>query len=243
MVRRRDFTAAEAAYRRAIELNPSYVDAYQRYGEMLRAYLGRKEEALALHQKGLELDPLSTSLNMTLAEDYHELGRFEDALRQRLAILRLRLQPLRRSPDAIPQLFLHVLRRQILARHIFARQDNCTVIMAEVTDVDVDDGAEIIFGDETGKLHCFNHDGTLVDGFPIQTGGEVRGTPVVWDTDGDGLTEIVAALQRQPDVFGAKISGSGLGDCAIGIGYAALDELDYATHHLEIAPAGVMLHD
>jgi tetratricopeptide (TPR) repeat protein len=82
MVRRRDFTAAEAAYRRAIELNPSYVDAYQRYGEMLRAYLGRKEEALALHQKGLELDPLSTSLNMTLAEDYHELGRFEDALRQ-----------------------------------------------------------------------------------------------------------------------------------------------------------------
>jgi WD40 repeat protein len=62
-----------------------------------------------------------------------------------------------------------------------------------IANLDQDPMLEIVFGDETGKLHCFNHDGTLVNGFPIQTGGEVRGTPVVWDTDGDGLTEIVAA--------------------------------------------------
>jgi mevalonate kinase len=57
------------------------------------------------------------------------------------------------------------------------------------------------------------------------------------------LQEIVAALQAAPDVFGAKISGSGLGDCAIGIGYAALDEFGYPVHHLEITPAGVQYHE
>jgi mevalonate kinase len=52
------------------------------------------------------------------------------------------------------------------------------------------------------------------------------------------LHEIVTALQATPDVFGAKISGSGLGDCVIGIGYAELPELDYPVHHLEITSAG-----
>jgi len=52
------------------------------------------------------------------------------------------------------------------------------------------------------------------------------------------LQEIVAALQAEPEIFGAKISGSGMGDCAVGIGYADLKELDYPVHHLEITPAG-----
>lgn len=57
------------------------------------------------------------------------------------------------------------------------------------------------------------------------------------------LEEIVTALQSASDVFGAKISGSGLGDCAVGIGYAELPELDYPVYHLEITPAGVEYHD
>ncbi|MCF7818109.1 MAG: hypothetical protein K9M54_09535 [Kiritimatiellales bacterium] len=52
------------------------------------------------------------------------------------------------------------------------------------------------------------------------------------------LQEIVSALQKAPDIFGAKISGSGLGDCAVGIGFAELKELDYPVYHLEITPAG-----
>lgn len=32
------------------------------------------------------------------------------------------------------------------------------------------------------------------------------------------LTDIIEHLRAQPDIFGAKISGSGLGDCAIGLG-------------------------
>jgi len=57
------------------------------------------------------------------------------------------------------------------------------------------------------------------------------------------LEEIVSALQAAPDVFGAKISGSGLGDCAIGVGIAELAELDYDVYHLEISPAGCSYHE
>ena len=52
------------------------------------------------------------------------------------------------------------------------------------------------------------------------------------------LQEIVTALQADPAIFGAKISGSGLGDCAVGIGHADLAHLDYPVHHLEITPTG-----
>jgi mevalonate kinase len=57
------------------------------------------------------------------------------------------------------------------------------------------------------------------------------------------LQEIVEALQTAPDVFGAKISGSGLGDCAVGIGYADLKDLCYPVHHLEISPTGFECHE
>jgi mevalonate kinase len=57
------------------------------------------------------------------------------------------------------------------------------------------------------------------------------------------LQEIVSALQAEPNVYGAKISGSGLGDCAIGIGTADLTDLDYPIYHLEITPSGIEYHD
>ena len=76
----RDFPAAEQAYKRALELNPNYAPAYHGYGLLLRRGFSRKEEALELHLTALGLDPLSTPINMAVVEDYHELGRFEDAL-------------------------------------------------------------------------------------------------------------------------------------------------------------------
>jgi mevalonate kinase len=57
------------------------------------------------------------------------------------------------------------------------------------------------------------------------------------------LQEIVEALQSAPDVFGAKISGSGLGDCAVGIGIAELKDLRYPVHHLEVSPTGCEYHE
>ena len=56
------------------------------------------------------------------------------------------------------------------------------------------------------------------------------------------LREIVAALQGCPEICGAKISGSGLGDCAIGVGHAELPGLDYPMHHLAISPTGCECH-
>ncbi|MDF7805891.1 hypothetical protein P4E94_00480 [Pontiellaceae bacterium B12219] len=56
------------------------------------------------------------------------------------------------------------------------------------------------------------------------------------------LQEIVSALQRTPEICGAKISGSGLGDCAIGIGVADSVELDYPVYQLEITATGCECH-
>jgi mevalonate kinase len=52
------------------------------------------------------------------------------------------------------------------------------------------------------------------------------------------LDDIVVSLQADPNIVGAKISGSGLGDCAVGVGYANLMNSDYPVHHLEISATG-----
>ena len=53
-----DWAGAEEAFRRAIELNPGYPDAHQRYG-MLLTTLGRFDEAVVQFKHARELDPLS----------------------------------------------------------------------------------------------------------------------------------------------------------------------------------------
>jgi TolB-like protein/Tfp pilus assembly protein PilF len=77
---RRDLEGAEAMSRRALELNPNYATAYSWYGDLLRNYLGRSEEALALHRKAAELDPLSASIISSVGWDLESLGRFDEAL-------------------------------------------------------------------------------------------------------------------------------------------------------------------
>lgn len=57
------------------------------------------------------------------------------------------------------------------------------------------------------------------------------------------LQEIVTELRNHPDISGAKISGSGLGDCAVGIGNAPLAELGYPVYHLETTPIGCECHE
>jgi serine/threonine-protein kinase len=76
----RDYGAAEAAYLKAIQINPNYVTAHHWYGVML-IRTGRFEEALARIDNGLALDPLSSILHIARATALEYLGRFDDSLR------------------------------------------------------------------------------------------------------------------------------------------------------------------
>jgi TolB-like protein/Tfp pilus assembly protein PilF/DNA-binding winged helix-turn-helix (wHTH) protein len=77
---RGDFEGAEAAYQRALELNPNYATTYHWYGALLNSKLGRFEEALPLLLRAAELDPLSAVIFMAVGANLESLGRFEEAL-------------------------------------------------------------------------------------------------------------------------------------------------------------------
>jgi len=77
---KRDSEGAEVAFRRALELNPNYGEVYSGYGELLRDVFGRPEEALALHRKAIELDPLSAAISDQLGRDLSVMGRPDEAL-------------------------------------------------------------------------------------------------------------------------------------------------------------------
>jgi serine/threonine-protein kinase len=72
-----DWAGAEAEFRRAIELNPSSADAYDLYGRLCSA-LGRHDEAIALQQRALELDPLAHKVDVATA--YIRAGRYGEGL-------------------------------------------------------------------------------------------------------------------------------------------------------------------
>jgi tetratricopeptide (TPR) repeat protein len=76
-----DWAGAEKDYRRAIELNPGYATAYQYYAELL-ARLGRRDEALAVVNKGLALDPLSAPINGMKGTIYYYGREPEKAIAQ-----------------------------------------------------------------------------------------------------------------------------------------------------------------
>jgi len=53
------------------------------------------------------------------------------------------------------------------------------------------------------------------------------------------LTEICYALRQQPGILGAKISGSGLGDCVVGLGQIHSSEFSFPVLPLEISSKGI----
>jgi TolB-like protein/DNA-binding winged helix-turn-helix (wHTH) protein/Tfp pilus assembly protein PilF len=66
-------------FRRAIELNPNYATAHQWYGYYLAA-MTRFPEALEEAKKAQQIDPLSLSINTTLAGRYRDLRQFGEAI-------------------------------------------------------------------------------------------------------------------------------------------------------------------
>jgi TolB-like protein/DNA-binding winged helix-turn-helix (wHTH) protein len=76
-----DWTAAEDAYRQAIDLNPSYATAHHWYAEFL-IVRGRLDEARAELEIAKKLDPLSPRIALDVSLPDYFAGRYERAIEQ-----------------------------------------------------------------------------------------------------------------------------------------------------------------
>ncbi len=62
-----------------------------------------------------------------------------------------------------------------------------------VVDLDGDGDLEIVFGDASGRIRVYRHDGTPLSGWPVAVGASLSSSPIaVGDIDGDGDMEVVA---------------------------------------------------
>jgi TolB-like protein/Tfp pilus assembly protein PilF len=103
-----DWPAAEAGFRRALELNPGEVTAHQNYGYMLLVN-GRLAEAERELRRARELDPLSPYVAAMSLFPLYEGRRYDEAVAGAEKLLRL-------SPDlSLPRL--------VLAQALFQRGD------------------------------------------------------------------------------------------------------------------------
>ncbi len=84
-----DPVAAEADFRKGIELAPSYVSGHHWYAVLLINAEGRREEALISLKKAASLDPMSAIVRKSLGDLYAFLGRFEESREQLEASVRI----------------------------------------------------------------------------------------------------------------------------------------------------------
>jgi serine/threonine-protein kinase len=75
-----NWRGAEREFKRAIELDPGYVSAYQWYGLTCLASTGRMVEALAAIRQARDLDPLSLYTSNNLGSILLRLGRYNEAI-------------------------------------------------------------------------------------------------------------------------------------------------------------------
>jgi tetratricopeptide (TPR) repeat protein len=69
-------------YKRAIELQPNDATAHHWFGNDTLAALGRFDEAIAEGKRAIELDPLSTVINVDLAETFYYAHRYDESDKQ-----------------------------------------------------------------------------------------------------------------------------------------------------------------
>lgn len=74
-----DWPGAEKEVKRAIELNPSYATAHERYGRYLM-WLGRKQEAVVEIRRAQQLDPISLIISTTLGQVFHFARDYDRAI-------------------------------------------------------------------------------------------------------------------------------------------------------------------
>lgn len=73
--------AAEAEFKRAIEINPNYATAHHWYSDFL-AMCGRNDESLREIETAVALDPVSPIINTTLGERFFYARRYDEAINQ-----------------------------------------------------------------------------------------------------------------------------------------------------------------
>lgn len=83
-----DWAGAEEEFRRTFELNPNYSIARQWYAMELAA-LGRHEEAVRETERGLQIDPLSLSINATSSLLLYFVRQYDEGLEQGLATVEM----------------------------------------------------------------------------------------------------------------------------------------------------------
>ncbi len=76
-----DWPAAETNYKRAIALNPNYAIAQHWYASFL-SELGRRDEAIPMKRRALDLDPLSMIINADLGFLLYQSRRYDEAIVQ-----------------------------------------------------------------------------------------------------------------------------------------------------------------
>ena len=74
-----DWTGAERALRRAIQLNPNDAQAYHHLANCMRV-LGGLDEAIVARSRAIELDPLNARTTLILGNDYLAAGDLDRAL-------------------------------------------------------------------------------------------------------------------------------------------------------------------
>jgi DNA-binding winged helix-turn-helix (wHTH) protein len=74
-----NWTGAERALSRALELNPNHTEGYLIYGRLLEA-LGELDRGLEMKQKALERDPMSPMVHLQVSLSYWNQHRFDDAI-------------------------------------------------------------------------------------------------------------------------------------------------------------------
>ena len=89
------YDEAEAAYQKAIELSPSYADAYLQYSDFLARYPLRIQEQVELTRKAVELDPRSPAIRSNLGHKYKDQGLYTLAVAQFQKVIEL-------TPDFAP---------------------------------------------------------------------------------------------------------------------------------------------
>jgi tetratricopeptide (TPR) repeat protein len=83
-----DWPAAEREYKRAIELNPNYAEAYHQYAWPL-AMSGRTSEALAELKHAQQLDPLSLFIGVDLNMPFYVARQYDLSIEQSQRVIEM----------------------------------------------------------------------------------------------------------------------------------------------------------